>query len=1172
MKFTALKVNGFGIWSGLTLESLSPELTVIYGPNEAGKTTILECLRGVLYGWSPARRQRYLPPIHESETGGSIGLLLDRQSYTVARDDDGSRLLGGVTVTGPDGSMQGEPQLSELLGGLDESIYINVFSVGLRELQELATLNDSEVAASLYDLSTGLDGVSISETLRELRASRSRLISTSGEKSQIVDLLMQRDTLQSEIDELATLNERYWQLSTEQTAADEAIQATEMSLAALTAQLHRIDAALSLRTPWRERALLEDKLVGFGVLADFPADALRRLELLLAALRKARQRRRRIKRRWLAAQSQRREIKINERLWRHAARIAALAEHEHWIATLDEQLRSAEQKIAECGGLLASARTKCGLPDGTAATSEALSATAMAHLRGPAKQLHSARKRLKEARNACNSVRDTRKAGRDEVVLALAGRGESSLAAALEKQGLLVAQYRRRLQLDDRLDQMALHRQELEYKHQKLLDAQMLPLWLLIAIAVVFVVGGGLVLAGIVIPWGTGTAILGGLIAAAAAAGKFGWERSAASRLETTEKQLKMLQRQVEQAKAERSELDELLPSGGGALASRLQTAEAELASLEDLLSTDARRQAADDEAAAARSRRQAAGQEWKQSRRRWQESLATAGLPIDLSPGQVQRIAAHAGALQPLEQQLRQAREERDRWRREHAAIAARIEQLAEDAGWHKTGRDQPATALVERLRLLRREVAVQEELVDVRGKLDERLARLRRLALKYSRRARRLARRRRALYRAAGALDEQDFRQRAEQRVELDELLRRRSMLSQQIAASLGGLTEPEVRDLLDLPNGRLEQQRADLNEQRHNAADEIKRLSERRGAMAHEQSLLADDRRPMHKQLELDLIETRLAEAAARWRTLAVTEYLIETVKEDYERNRQPEVLQAASHYLERMTEGRYRRVWTPLAEQSLLVDDDAGQSLPIELLSTGAREQLFLSLRLALVSRFADTGKVIPVVLDEVLVNFDRPRAAAAAAVFAEFAAAGHQLLVFTCHEHIADLFRGLRCDVRRLPAHSDATPKIVRPDVDEQASVAVEPPRRRREKRTKELSIGEAPIGELQSNERISSEPPGGELTGSESAIASVEMQPLGTTSNGEAAEPSSDAFPEPGPAAEPEPIAFAAPPVTRPVRRHRADPPHELTHAKAPRRHRWSAEEFDGELQDRVRV
>jgi uncharacterized protein YhaN len=1143
MKFTQLDVSGFGVWSGLELQSLSPQLTVIYGPNEAGKTTILECLRGVLYGFSPARRDRYLPPVHGGEGGGSVGLRSDRQSHTIARLDDGSRLAGGVTVTGPDGSTQGEPQLRELLRGIDETAYTNIFSVGLRELQELATLNDSEAASWLYDLSTGLEGVSISDTLRELRASRTRLVSPAGDKSQVIELLSQREALRAELEELSTLHDRYWRLSVEQAAASEAIRTAEALLTTMDAEIEKLDAALAIREPWGERTLLDEKLATYGGLADFPADALRRLETVLAGLRKARRRRARVKRRWQATRVQRRRIKVNERLWRQAARIAALAEHEPWIATLDEQLRAAEQNVAEHERQLAAARAKCGLPEGTTAKSEALSATAAAGLRGPAKQVRAARKRLKEARGECQSLRETRNARREEVAAALAGRGEPGLAAALENQGQLVAQYRRRLQLDDRLDQMAMHREELEERHRKLLDGQELPLWLLIAIAVVFVIGAGLVLAGLIIPWGTGTAILGGLIAAGAAAGKFGWERSAAHRLEATEKQLKMLKRQLEQAKAERSELDELLPAGGGALTSRLQRAEGELASLEELLSVDARRQAADEEAVAAKARLKAAGQEWSRARREWQEALGDAGLPADLSPAQVKQMFAHAGSLQPLERRLQQAREERDRWRREQTAVAARIEQLGADAGWEKPEPGTPAAPLVEQLRRLRREVAAEEEQVQRRGELDERLERLRRLGLKYSRRARRLARRRRELYRAAGALDENDFRRRAEQRAELDELLRRRGALGQQIQAALQGVSsEQEIAVLLGLPPGQLERQREDTVARRHAAADDIKRFSEERGAMAHEQTLLADDRRLAHKQVELDVVEERLTEAAARWRTLALTEYLIETVKEDYERNRQPEVLQEASRYLERMTEGRYRRVWTPLGEQALRVDDDEDRPLAIELLSTGAREQLFLSLRLALVRRFAAQGKAMPLVLDDVLVNFDKPRAAAAAAVFAEFAAAGHQLLIFTCHEHIAELFRGLHCDVRCLPANVDAERKIVGPHVDEQTPAA-EPPRRRRERRAKEPPQTEPPASPADSQPGASS------------------------GDNGESAGPTSSLAPEPIAQSV---IPIEPSPAVKTVRRHRADPAHEVAPVKAARRSRWSAEEFDGELQDQV--
>ena len=78
---------------------------------------------------------------------------------------------------------------------------------------------------------------------------------------------------------------------------------------------------------------------------------------------------------------------------------------------------------------------------------------------------------------------------------------------------------------------------------------------------------------------------------------------------------------------------------------------------------------------------------------------------------------------------------------------------------------------------------------------------------------------------------------------------------------------------------------------------------------------------------------------------------------------------------------------------------------------------------MSLRLALASCYARRGAPLPLVLDDVLVNFDAARAKAAAAVFRDFAAAGHQLLVFTCHEHISKLFRSLKVPVSQLPDNS-----------------------------------------------------------------------------------------------------------------------------------------------------
>jgi uncharacterized protein YhaN len=73
-----------------------------------------------------------------------------------------------------------------------------------------------------------------------------------------------------------------------------------------------------------------------------------------------------------------------------------------------------------------------------------------------------------------------------------------------------------------------------------------------------------------------------------------------------------------------------------------------------------------------------------------------------------------------------------------------------------------------------------------------------------------------------------------------------------------------------------------------------------------------------------------------------------------------------------------------------------------------LSRGTREQLYLALRFGLIQQFAEQETSLPVIVDEVLVNFDPKRARKAAEAFAELART-NQVLVFTCHPTMTELF-------------------------------------------------------------------------------------------------------------------------------------------------------------------
>jgi uncharacterized protein YhaN len=261
------------------------------------------------------------------------------------------------------------------------------------------------------------------------------------------------------------------------------------------------------------------------------------------------------------------------------------------------------------------------------------------------------------------------------------------------------------------------------------------------------------------------------------------------------------------------------------------------------------------------------------------------------------------------------------------------------------------------------------------------------------------------------------------------IENLRREHEQLEHDLAAAIGNRAPHAVlQEHLEGPAAaNLPATRDDLRARLAAIEQDMHQRMEKRGGIAAQLTALVDDRQLAARQLEMATLQQRIDDAIGRWQVLAVTGQTLETIRASYETDRQPETLREASGYFREMTQGKYRRVWTPVGERVLRVEDSDGQGLAVEVLSRGAREQLFLSLRLALAAHFARRGAALPLVLDDVLVNFDSERAVAAARVLRDFAGLGHQMLVFTCHDHIAGLFRGLKAPVCELPSNAEHHP-------------------------------------------------------------------------------------------------------------------------------------------------
>lgn len=156
----------------------------------------------------------------------------------------------------------------------------------------------------------------------------------------------------------------------------------------------------------------------------------------------------------------------------------------------------------------------------------------------------------------------------------------------------------------------------------------------------------------------------------------------------------------------------------------------------------------------------------------------------------------------------------------------------------------------------------------------------------------------------------------------------------------------------------------------------------------------------------KFQSETIETRLRDAYKDLAVLLIASHSLEEAIAQWERKSQPEVYRCASRLLSQMTDGAWCTVRMN-AQGDIEVVDAIKTTRPPHLLSLGTRQQLYLSLRIALLVTAENVGRGLPIMCDDILVNFDDERRVQAIRALVELAKK-RQVILFTCHPDIATL--------------------------------------------------------------------------------------------------------------------------------------------------------------------
>jgi uncharacterized protein YhaN len=429
------------------------------------------------------------------------------------------------------------------------------------------------------------------------------------------------------------------------------------------------------------------------------------------------------------------------------------------------------------------------------------------------------------------------------------------------------------------------------------------------------------------------------------------------------------------------------------------------------------------------------------QWREQWAQAVTALALSADATPTEANEVA---GAIDQLVAKLDKTASLRERIEgidRDADAFAERVRQLtgriaadltampAERAVVELAKRlEQSQSARVRRTELLERRRREERRAVEARRRIAEANALLAELC------------------RVAGcAMAEQlpDLERRAQQRVEGERELRQ--VEDQLLELAAGGSLADILTQAAQVDPDALPSRLAQLGDEVRDLECQRDGIAQQSGSLQTRVQQMDGGDRAAQAEEDLQSLLARIRRDAERYIRLRLAAVILERAIERYREKNQGPVLQRASQRFADLTLGHFSGLRADCNEQGqpvLVGVRPGGMTVGVEAMSEGARDQLYLALRLASLEYYLDQNPPLPFIVDDVLVHFDDERAAAALRTLGQLSDRT-QVIFFTHHQHLVDLARQ-HVDSGRLFVHGlDCRTQAAAEE--RAASIAVQPP-------------------------------------------------------------------------------------------------------------------------------
>ncbi|MGV4321005.1 AAA family ATPase [Bacillus mojavensis] len=953
MRIISLHIYQYGKFSNRTFHFSASPVQLIYGLNEAGKTTMMSFIESMLFGFPKSKK-------YEPKSGGVYGGVLEAEhpEYGVMKIERTKGTAEKVRVYTESGEVKQEDFLKQLFQGTDRALYKAIYSFDVFGLQEIHTFNRDKIGEFLL-FSSLFGAEAVSQLDSRLTKESERLFKPNGRNPHLNQELETLKQLAAKLKQAETEEAGYHQLLEEKRTLESRLAAAETELKETAEHIRSIERAIELKPVLIEKTALEQAIEQYPEHAgQFPADGLHRLEKYESHLhpKSAQLEALRVKLAELDKQLQ--KLNPNEAILKNEALISELSSAYHMYQSYGEQLAAIQAQLRQSSSQAAAGLEQLNKTDENELLNMNTSYDYEWQLQQTVRHYVQARDRKRQLDEvfevARRELEDAERAVRDISSVILENSQRKEKEAVLKAYDEAQGQHQEQMKLREQLK--FFERQQAKQKKT------------VMAAGILF-----MVLFMLLKQWIPAICIGAALVLYAFTTGRK--PLSSEEVRETKEPETDISPREAEAIREALWEDDR---------------------NKQHLISLRAELQ-----------QKEAAYERIIEQFEQWEADMAP-------SFSQAEKFMNELGfkedpsflldaynVMKDVQKEVKKKHEltiEAGRLQKLRRTFEERVRMLHPD-------KIDSQTPVADVLHELRKNAEREKEIEKQKNEMNKDIQFHEEQVLELEQEIRYFHAQIEQLFTEAGAKDRNEFFAIADISKKWKDI----DTKLYNVNAQLQGVSSAELNLADSGTLSELEQKRLQEHEKKERLDEELKQLRAQIALLLVKQEQLEASGLVSDLKLQTEMQKERVKESAKKWASIQMVRHVIKNKMERHKKVGLPRLLETAEKFFRPLTDGSYQSIYFSETDDSILVMNSAGTVFQAEELSQGTCEQLYTAIRFALAVTRQD-GAMLPFQLDDSFVHFDQKRLNRVLEMLSVLSGGERQIFYFTCHEHVKTVFQ------------------------------------------------------------------------------------------------------------------------------------------------------------------